>query len=92
MPTVAMLVTPKIDLSMKTAISLPDELFEEADAVAMQIGVSRSQLYATALAEYVAKFRSEQITSQLNAVYSVQAPTDNAVTSAARKTLRRAEW
>jgi metal-responsive CopG/Arc/MetJ family transcriptional regulator len=87
-----MLVIPQIYCGMKTAISLPDELFEEADAVAMQIGVSRSQLYATALEEYVAKFRSEQITSQLNAVYSVQAPTDKAVTSAARKTLRRAEW
>ncbi|MDZ7631520.1 MAG: hypothetical protein U5K74_09270 [Gemmatimonadaceae bacterium] len=41
---------------MKTAISLPDALFDEADAVAYRLGVSRSQLYATALAEYIAKF------------------------------------
>ncbi len=78
---------------MKTAISLPDELYQEADAVAEQIGVSRSQLYATALAEYLAKFRSEGVTSQLNAVYAA-APdaADGALKAAARKSAGRASW
>jgi metal-responsive CopG/Arc/MetJ family transcriptional regulator len=78
---------------MKTAISLPDELYQEADAVAEQIGVSRSQLYATALAEYLAKFRSEGVTSRLNAVYAA-APdaADGALKAAARKSVGRASW
>jgi metal-responsive CopG/Arc/MetJ family transcriptional regulator len=54
---------------MKTAISLPDELFASADVLAKRLKVSRSKLYATALAEYVAKHRDEQITARLNAVY-----------------------
>ena len=78
---------------MKTAISLPDELFDEADEVAERIGMSRSQLYATALAEYLAKFRSHSVTARLNDVHSVtESSRDEALRSAARKTVRRAEW
>ena len=78
---------------MKTAISLPDELFDEADEVAARIGMSRSQLYATALAEYLAKMRTGTVTARLNAVHT---PTprgnDDALRAAARRTVRRAEW
>ena len=78
---------------MKTAISLPDELYQEADAVADRIGVSRSQLFATALAEYLAKFRSEDVTAQLNVVYAGEPDTrDGALRAAARKSVRRAAW
>lgn len=78
---------------MKTAISLPDELYEEADAVADRIGISRSQLYATALAEYLAKFRSEGTTSRLNAVYASEPDAgDGALRAAARKSIRRTSW
>jgi metal-responsive CopG/Arc/MetJ family transcriptional regulator len=55
---------------MKTAISLPDDLFESADELAERLGVSRSQLYATAVAEYVAKHRDQDVTARLNEVYS----------------------
>jgi metal-responsive CopG/Arc/MetJ family transcriptional regulator len=55
---------------MKTAISLPDDLFESADELAGRLGVSRSQLYATAVAEYVAKHRDQDVTARLNEVYS----------------------
>jgi metal-responsive CopG/Arc/MetJ family transcriptional regulator len=57
---------------MKTAISLPDDLFESADELAERLGVSRSQLYATAVAEYVAKHRDQDVTARLNAVYGEQ--------------------
>ncbi len=78
---------------MKTAISLPDELFDEADAVADRIGVSRSQLYATALAEYLAKFRDADVTAQLDVVYgSDLSSSDAAVRSAAVKAARASEW
>ena len=56
--------------SMKTAISIPDDVFESADELAEQMGVSRSHLYATAVAEYVAKYRASDVTARLNEVYS----------------------
>ncbi len=55
---------------MKTAISLSDELFASADALAKRLGVSRSELYATAVSEYVAKHRDADVTARLNAVYA----------------------
>jgi metal-responsive CopG/Arc/MetJ family transcriptional regulator len=55
---------------MKTAISIPDELFESADELAEEMGVSRSHLYATAVAEYVAKHRTGDVTARLNEVYA----------------------
>ena len=55
---------------MKTAISIPDDVFESADALANEMGISRSELYATAVAEYVAKFRDEDVTGRLNQVYA----------------------
>lgn len=63
-------VEPWYDSGMKTAISLPDDLFEEADALAQRLGVSRSELYATAVAEYLAKHRDEDVTAKLNEVYA----------------------
>ncbi len=53
---------------MKTAVSLPDDLFLSANDLAKRQGISRSELYAVALAEYVAKHRGEDVTSKLNEV------------------------
>ena len=55
---------------MKTAISLPDRLFKSGDALAKRLGVSRSELYARALGEYLAKNQADRVTERLNAVYS----------------------
>ena len=55
---------------MKIALSIPDELFESGEALSKRLGVSRSRLYATALAEFVAKNRGRKITERLNAVYA----------------------
>ena len=55
---------------MKTAISIPDDVFESADELAQRLGISRSELYTTAVAEYLAKFRSQDITARLNEVYA----------------------
>jgi len=54
---------------MKIALSIPDELFESGETLSKRLGVSRSHLYATALAEFVAKNRGRKITERLNAVY-----------------------
>jgi len=55
---------------MKTAISLPDKLFQEADAFADRVGLSRSELYATAVAEYLARRNDAVVTARLDAVYA----------------------
>jgi len=59
-------------MAMKTAISIPDDVFESADELAQEMGVSRSELYATAVVEYLAKHRAEDVTARLNEVYAKQ--------------------
>lgn len=54
---------------MKVAVSIPDDLFESGETLSKRLGVSRSRLYATALAEFVAKNRDRKIADRLNAVY-----------------------
>jgi metal-responsive CopG/Arc/MetJ family transcriptional regulator len=60
---------------MKTAISIPDDLFHAADSLAERLGFSRSQLFATAVAEFLAKHQTRKITDQLNEVYADQTST-----------------
>lgn len=54
---------------MKTAISIPDDLFDSAEGTARRLGMSRSELYARALREYLAEHGAEGITERLNEVY-----------------------
>lgn len=54
---------------MKTAISIPDELFEKAEELAERLEVSRSQLYARAISEYTARHSSQQIRDKLDQLY-----------------------
>ena len=55
---------------MKVALSIPDDLFESAETLGKRLGLSRSRLYATALADYMAKHRGSKTTERLNAVYA----------------------
>jgi len=57
---------------VKTAISLPDSIFEEAENLAQQLGISRSELYTEALKTYLRRYNREQTLSKLNEVYSQQ--------------------
>lgn len=57
---------------MKTAIYIPDELFHAAEQYAKSHGVSRSNLYSQAVAQFLEKHSREQITQKLNEVYSDQ--------------------
>jgi len=51
---------------MKTAISLPDQLFEHADSLATKLKISRSQFYATALEKYISELEKSTITQKMN--------------------------
>ncbi len=57
-------------MGMKTAISLPDPVFRSAERLAARMGVSRSELYRRALVELLVRHDDDQVTAQLNAVYS----------------------
>lgn len=78
---------------MKTAISLPDDLFESADELAERLGVSRSELYAEAVAEYLAKHHGENVTARLNEVYADEpSGIDPTLRSAQARSVSSSEW
>ena len=78
---------------MKTAVSIPNDVFEAAERMAKQLQSSRSQLYTRALAEFVARHDDDRITAAMNAVIDeVGAAPDDFVRAAAAQTLRRVEW
>jgi len=81
---------------MKTAISIPDEVFAEAERLAKRQKKSRSRLYADAVAEYVARHDDDQIIESINAVVNdpeaADPELDAFVAAWARRTLERTVW
>jgi metal-responsive CopG/Arc/MetJ family transcriptional regulator len=78
---------------MKTAISIPDDIFASADQLAEQLGVSRSELYATAVAEFVAKHQATDVTARLDQLYATQpSRLERALRRTQARAARRAEW
>ncbi len=78
---------------MKTAISIPDKLFIVADQYAKSRGVSRSQLYAKAVAQFIEQHPSDHITKQLNEVYSSEPAKLNKVLSTMQfSSIEKEEW
>jgi len=78
---------------MKTAVSIPNDLFTAADMLAGKLGISRSELYATAVAEFLAKHSAGDVTARLNRVYgSEPSNLDPAMRRAQRRTLGREAW
>jgi hypothetical protein len=57
---------------MKTAISIPDDVFHAAEALSKRLGISRSELYAKAVAAFVASQRGEGVREKLDAIYAVE--------------------
>jgi len=55
---------------MKTAISIPDKLFKDAEITAKQLGLARSQLYVKAIREFIEHHNKDSITEKLNSLYS----------------------
>jgi metal-responsive CopG/Arc/MetJ family transcriptional regulator len=78
---------------MKTAISLPDAVFREAERHARRTGKSRSQLYTEAVSEYIARHSPDAITEAMNAVCDRVGVQDiDFVRAASRKVLKRTPW
>jgi metal-responsive CopG/Arc/MetJ family transcriptional regulator len=78
---------------MKTAISIPDEVFENAERLARKLKTSRSQLYSRALAEFVARHAPDEVTDAMNLVVDVIEPDPAKFRrAAARRVIQRVEW
>jgi metal-responsive CopG/Arc/MetJ family transcriptional regulator len=78
---------------MKTAISIADEVYADAERLARRAKKSRSQLYTEAVAEYVARHDPEAVTEAMNRVCeTLDTRPDPAVSAAARRVLQRTEW
>jgi metal-responsive CopG/Arc/MetJ family transcriptional regulator len=79
---------------MKTAISLPDAVFRDAERHAKRTRKSRSQLYAEALSEYLARHAPDEVTERMNAVIGQldDKGRDRFVSGAARRILAATEW
>ena len=79
--------------AMKTAVSLPDPLFEAADQFAKRLGISRSELYATAIEEYLQAHRGQGITEALNRIYEKEpSGLDPIIGAIQAASLSRDEW
>jgi antitoxin MazE6 len=78
---------------MKTAISVPDAIFEQAERLARRTKRSRSELYSKALADYLARHDPDRVTETMNrALAEAGADVDPFVAAASRRALKRIDW
>ncbi len=78
---------------MKTAISIPNQVFAEAERLSRRLKKSRSQVYTEAVTEYLARHDPEAVTEAMNKVCdTVDTRPDPALSEAAKRTLQQVEW
>jgi predicted transcriptional regulator len=78
---------------MKTAISVPDRVFEKAEKLARRLKKSRSQLYSEAVAEYVSRHDPASVTAALDALYeTADSRLDDLARESSRRILSSTEW
>jgi predicted transcriptional regulator len=78
---------------MKTAVSVPDDLFRLAEVAARRLRVSRSRLYATAISEFLNRQQGSAVTERLNEAYARRpAKLDSAFNRAQLRSLEKDSW
>jgi predicted transcriptional regulator len=78
---------------MKTAVSIPDDIFEKVDRFARRAKRSRSEVFSAALREYMARHAPDEITDAINRVVDETGEQhDDFVAAAARRVLEKTEW
>ena len=84
---------PRYAQGMKTAVSIPDEIFEKVERLAEREQRSRSEVYSAALREYVARHAPDETTEAMNQAYDrVGTGPDGFLTVAAQRVMERVEW
>ena len=78
---------------MKTAVYLPDTLFDRADKLAKNLKVSRSQLFQDALEQYLINFEAKKITKKLDQIYGEVKRDDlQFIKRSAQNSITTTEW
>ena len=78
---------------MKTAISIPDKVFDSADLLAKKLKISRSQLYAKAIEEFVTEHAPTSVREKLDQVYATESSTmDPSLARAQAAAITREDW
>ena len=78
---------------MKTAISLPDEIYHSADQLAKRLGMSRSELYSKAVSIFISTHKNEAVTEALDKIYAQEkSDIDSAINMMQLKSLPKEEW
>jgi len=78
---------------MKTAVSVPDNVYISAEKLARRLGKSRSQLYSQALSNYLSKYQKEGITTKLNEIYrSNDSKVDPLLINLQARSLSKEDW
>jgi metal-responsive CopG/Arc/MetJ family transcriptional regulator len=77
---------------MKTAISLPEDVFTQAERLAKRLKKTRSETYREAVLECVARHDPDAVTEAMNRVVDRAGPDDGFASAAARRVLERSEW
>lgn len=78
---------------MKTAVSIPDPVFDAAEELAAHLGMSRSELYSRALSDYLEDRLERAVTRRLDQVYSNEDSTlDPELARLQSASLPREEW
>ena len=78
---------------MKTTVSIPDGMFERAERLALQGRRSRSDVYAAALDEYLARHMNDEVTDAMNRVCDeIDGNDDVFLAAAGRRVLADNEW
>jgi len=78
---------------MKTAVSIPDDVFLGAERLARRTKKSRSQLFSDAVREYLARHAAEEVTEAMDrACAGLGRSTDDFASTAVRRILERSEW
>ncbi len=76
---------------MKTAISVPDDVFHEVDKVAKERHSSRSEVIVTALKEYLERRKSGNLLKALNEAYGTAETAEEYDWAASTMSAARAE-
>jgi metal-responsive CopG/Arc/MetJ family transcriptional regulator len=78
---------------MKIAVSVPDDVFQEAEELVRRTKRSRSEVYSRALAEYVARHAPDRVTEAMDrALAAIDEPVDRFLRTASRRVLKRSDW
>lgn len=80
---------------MKTAISIPDRLFDAGEKLAKRLGLSRSELYQVALKQLLEKKGHDVVREKMDAVYGAESEAgrlDAAVEYMQRSSLHEEDW